>query len=73
MYKNGEEIEARWMLSCKEYLDSGGDAASRDSRILNYYPSLDGKTGKLTPKEMFLSDGKPLAVEAIVDGEVVWT
>lgn len=73
LYKNGEEIEARWMLSCKEYLDSGSDVASRDSRILNYYPSLDGETGKLTPKEMFLSDGKPLAVEAIVDGEVVWT
>lgn len=73
LYKNGEEIEARWMLSCKEYLDSGSDAASRDSRILNYYPSLDGETGKLTPKEMFLSDGKPIAVEAIVDGEVVWT
>lgn len=73
LYKNGEEIEARWMLSCKEYLDSGSDTASRDSRILNYYPSLDGETGKLTPKEMFLSDGKPLAVEAIVDGEVVWT
>ena len=73
LYKNGEEIEARWMLSCKEYLDSGSDAASRDSRILNYYPSLDGETGRLTPKEMFLSDGKPLAVEAIVDGEVVWT
>ena len=73
LYKNGEEVEARWMLSCKEYLDSGSDTASRDSRILNYYPSLDGETGKLTPKEMFLSDGKPLAVEAIVDGEVVWT
>ena len=73
LYKNGEKIDARWMLSCKEYLDSGSDSASRDSRILNYYPSLDNKTGKLTPKEMFLSDGKPLAVEAIVDGEVVWT
>ena len=73
LYKNGEKIDARWMLSCKEYLDSGSDSASRDSRILNYYPSLDSKTGKLTPKEMFLSDGKPLAVEAIVDGEVVWT
>ena len=73
LYKNGEKIEARWMLSCKEYLDSGSDSASRDSRILNYYPSLDSETGKLTPKEMFLSDGKPLAVEAIVDGEVVWT
>lgn len=73
LYKNGEEVEARWMLSCKEYLDSGSDTASRDSRILNYYPSLDGETGKLTPKEMFLSDGKPLAVEAIVNGEVVWT
>lgn len=73
LYKNGEKIDARWMLSCKEYLDSGSDPASRDSRILNYYPSLDSKTGKLTPKEMFLSDGKPLAVEAIVDGEVVWT
>lgn len=73
LYKNGEEVEARWMLSCKEYLDSGSDTASRDSRILNYYPSLDGETGKLTPKEMFLSDGEPLAVEAIVNGEVVWT
>ena len=73
LYKNGEKIEARWMLSCKEYLDSGSDSESRDSRILNYYPSLDSETGKLTPKEMFLSDGKPLAVEAIVDGEVVWT
>lgn len=73
LYKNEEKIDARWMLSCKEYLDSGSDSASRDSRILNYYPSLDSKTGKLTPKEMFLSDGKPLAVEAIVDGEVVWT
>ena len=73
LYKNGEKIDAKWTLSCKEYLDSGSDSASRDSRILNYYPSLDSKTGKLTPKEMFLSDGKPLAVEAIVDGEVVWT
>lgn len=73
LYKNGEKIEARWMLSCKEYLDSGSDSESRDSRILNYYPSLDSETGKLTPKEMFLSDGKPIAVEAIVDGEVVWT
>ena len=73
LYKNGEKIEARWMLSCKEYLDSGSDSESRDSRILNYYPSLDSETGKLTPKEMFLSDEKPIAVEAIVDGEVVWT
>ena len=25
LYKNGEKIDARWMLSCKEYLDSGRD------------------------------------------------
>lgn len=61
------------MLSCEEYLASGGTTEERDPRILNYYPSLDGETGKLTPKTMFLSDGKELSVEAFVDNKVVWT
>lgn len=74
LYKNGEKNnDVRWMLSCEEYLASGGTPEERDPRILNYYPSLDGETGKLTPKTMFLSDGKELSVEAFVDNKVVWT
>ena len=68
LYKNGAPVEASWMASCREYLKSN----PKDSRILNYYPSLDSE-GNLTPKSMYLSDGKPYAVEAIVDGNVVWT
>lgn len=68
LYKNGAPVEASWMASCREYLKSN----PKDSRILNYYPSLDSE-GNLTPKSMYLSDGKPYAVEAIVDGSVVWT
>ena len=74
LYKNGEKYDdVRWMLSCREYLDSGKTSEERDPRILNYYPSLDGETGKLTPKAIFLSDGKELSVEAIVNNKVVWT
>lgn len=74
LYKDGEKYDdVRWMLSCREYLDSGKTSEERDPRILNYYPSLDGETGKLTPKAMFLSDGKELSVEAITDNKVVWT
>lgn len=73
LYKNGEEFsDVSWMASCREYLESGKDTASRDARILNYYPALDAQ-GKLTPKNMFLSDGQAFSVEAIVNGEVVWT
>lgn len=68
LYKNGAPVEASWMASCREYLKSN----PRDTRILNYYPSLDSE-GNLTPKSMYLSDGNPFAVEAIVDGNVVWT
>jgi hypothetical protein len=68
LYKNGEPIEASWMSQCREYLKSN----PKDTRILNYYPSLDAE-GNLTPKSMYLSEGKPYAVEAIVDGNVVWT
>lgn len=74
LYKDGEKYDdVRWMLSCREYLDSGKTSEERDPRILNYYPSLDGETGKLTPKAMFLSDGKELSVEAITNNKVVWT
>ena len=72
IYVNGTLSTASWMLSCREYLDSGTSTDTRDSRILNYYPSLNTE-GKLTPKEMYLFDGQPLAVEAIVEGKVVWT
>ena len=74
LYKNGEKNnDVRWMLSCEEYLASGGTPEERDPRILNYYPSLNGETGKLTPKTMFLSDGKGLSVEAFIDNKIVWT
>lgn len=74
LYKNGEKNnDVRWMLSCEEYLASGSTTEERDPRILNYYPSLDGETGKLTPKTMFLSDGKELSVEAFIDNKIVWT
>lgn len=72
LYEDGEEREASWMMACREYIDSGTDAASRDTRILNYYPALDAN-GKLTPKNMYLSDGQPFAVEAIVNNQVIWT
>lgn len=74
LYKNGEKSnDVRWMLSCEEYLASGSTTEERDPRILNYYPSLDGETGKLTPKTMFLFDEKGLSVEAFVDNKIVWT
>lgn len=72
LYENGKETTASWMMACQEYLDSGEDTASRDSRILNYYPALDA-SGKMTPKSIFLSDGKPFAIEAIVNKQVIWT
>ena len=65
LYKNGEPVEASWMSQCREYLKSN----PKDARILNYYPSLDAE-GNLTPKSMYLSDGKPYAVEALADEPV---
>ena len=73
MYKNGVEFtNTRWMSACYEYNKSG------DSVVLNYYPSIDFETGKLTPKNMYLTgtDGR-FAVECLDSSleppKVVWT
>ena len=66
IYENGKEREASWMSSCEEYL------STKDTRVLNYYPALNAE-GKLTPPDMYFTNERPYAVEAIVDGEVVWT
>ena len=73
MYKNGVEFtNTRWMSACYEYNKSG------DSVVLNYYPSIDFETGKLTPKNMYLTgtDGR-FAVECVdttlETPKVIWT
>ena len=73
MYKNGTEFtDTRWMSACYEYNKSG------DSVVLNYYPSVDFETGKLTPKNMYLTgtDGR-FAVECLdttlETPKVIWT
>lgn len=73
MYKNGVEFtNTRWMSACYEYSKSG------DSVVLNYYPSIDFETGKLTPKNMYLTgtDGR-FAVECVdttlETPKVIWT
>lgn len=73
MYKNGVEFtDTRWMSACYEYNKSG------DSVVLNYYPSIDFETGKLTPKNMYLTgtDGR-FAVECVdttlETPKVIWT
>ena len=73
MYKNGVEFtNTRWMSACYEYNKSG------NSVVLNYYPSIDFETGKLTPKNMYLTgtDGR-FAVECLDSTleppKVVWT
>lgn len=73
MYKNGVEFTStRWMSACYEYTKSG------DSVVLNYYPSVDFETGKLTPKNMYLTgtDGR-FAVECLdttlEPPKIIWT
>lgn len=67
LYKNGSVIEANWQSACLEY------GKNRDNaNVLKFYPYLDAE-GNLTPTNMYLANDYPFAVEAVCDGQIVWT
>lgn len=67
LYKNGSVIEANWQSACLEY-DKNRDNAN----VLKFYPYLDAE-GNLTPTNIYLANDYPFAVEAVCDGQIVWT
>lgn len=67
LYKNGAVIEANWQSACLEYGKNKTNA-----NVLKFYPYLDTE-GNLTPTNMYLANDYPFAVEAVYDGQIVWT
>lgn len=67
LYKDGSVIEANWQSACLEYGKNKTNA-----NVLKFYPYLDTE-GNLTPTNMYLANDYPFAVEAVYDGQIVWT
>ena len=73
MYKDGKKFDkVEWAIACHE-LRGGANSA-----VLNYYPTLDSATGKMTPKNMYLTGTDDrFAVECIdtslEEPEIIWT
>ena len=73
MYKDGKKFDkVEWAIACHE-LRGGANSA-----VLNYYPTLDPTTGKMTPKNMYLlGNDNRFAVEcldtSLEEPEIIWT
>ncbi len=68
LYKDGSIVEeANWQSACLEYGKNKTNA-----NVLKFYPYLDTE-GNLTPTNMYLANDYPFAVEAVYDGQIVWT
>lgn len=67
LYKNGAVVEANWQSACLEYGKNKANA-----NVLKFYPYLDTE-GNLTPTNMYLANDYPFAIEAVYDGQIVWT
>lgn len=67
LYKDGSVIEANWQSACLEYGKNKTNA-----NVLKFYPYLDAE-GNLTPTNMYLANDYPFAIEAVYDGQIVWT